>query len=214
MIEAERNSLEGERRRRDEIIAAISHDLKNPLHLARMGAELIRSGTGTPERLADQILKSINRSDRMIVDLLDSQRIRAGKRLHLDIIEYKMNDLVDLVLSDLTSTYGPRFVLRAEEEVVGYWSWDAMRRAIENLLTNAAKYSTPDSPITIALSADHGTRMRLAIHNEGAPLSAEEQGRIFRPFERGALAEQSGKRGWGIGLTLGHAEEATRRRRG
>jgi signal transduction histidine kinase len=77
-----------------------------------------------------------------------------------------------------------------------------MRRAVENLLTNAAKYSPPESTITISLSSDHGSRMRLAIHNEGAPLSAEEQARIFRPFERGSSAEQSGKRGWGIGLTL------------
>jgi signal transduction histidine kinase len=46
--------------------------------------------------------------------------------------------------------------------------------------------------------------MRLSVHNEGAGLSAGEQARVFRPFERGASAARSGKRGWGIGLTLVH----------
>jgi signal transduction histidine kinase len=205
MIEAERTSLDEERRRRDELIAAISHDLKNPLHTAKMGAELIRRGTKAPgatERLADQILKSISRSDQMIVDLLDSQRIRAGKRLQIDIVHYRMNDLVDDIVADLTTLYGARFRVRAEAEVAGYWSWAAMRRAIENLLTNAVKYSTPGSPITISLQADGGTQMHLSVHNEGPPLSLEEQTRIFRPFERGRSAEHREKSGWGIGLTL------------
>jgi signal transduction histidine kinase len=204
MIEAERNSLDEERRRRDELIAAISHDLKNPLHSARLGAELIRRGAAAPgatERLADQILNSISRSDRMIVDLLDSQRIQSGNRLQVDIEQYCMNDLLQAVVADLTHLYGPRFVSRAEGPVCGFWSWDAMRRLLENLLTNAVKYSTPHSPITISLSAPDN-HMRLSVHNQGPPLSPEEQARIFRPFERGKSARQSGKRGWGIGLTL------------
>jgi signal transduction histidine kinase len=205
MIEAERNGLDEERRRRDELIAAISHDLKNPLHTAKMGAELIRSGAGAPgatERLADQILKSISRSDQMIVDLLDSQRIRAGKRLQVDIVQYRMNDLVAEVVSDLTSLYGDRFRVRADGQVEGFWSWAAMRRALENLLSNAVKYSTPGSPITISVRAADGPKMHLSVHNEGPPLSPEEQTRIFRPFERGRSAEHREKRGWGIGLTL------------
>jgi signal transduction histidine kinase len=205
MIEVERNSLEEERRRRDELITAISHDLKNPLQTAKLGAELIRKGSGTPEatgRLADRILSSISRSDRMVGDLLDSQRIRAGKRLQLDVVQYRMKDLVDVVVGDLTTIYGPRFVVRAEEEVFGFWSWDQMRRAIENLLTNAVKYSPADSRITITLSSGGGKSMQLAVHNEGPPLSAEDKVRIFRPFERGSSARQSRQHGWGIGLTL------------
>jgi signal transduction histidine kinase len=205
MLEAERNKMEDERKHRDHLIAAISHDLKNPLSTVRVGAELIRSGAPTPEgteRLADQILKNVSRSDRMIQDLLDSQRVRAGKRLPLDITGYKMNELVDAVLEDMRRLHGERFALRAEPEVAGYWSWEAMRRVVENLVGNAVKYSPPDSPITLSLSADGGKHMRLSVHNEGHALSEEEQARIFAPFERGKSAERSAQRGWGIGLTL------------
>jgi signal transduction histidine kinase len=205
MLEAERNRMEEEREQRDQLIAAISHDLKNPLSIARMGAELIRSGAATPqatERVADQILRNVGRSDRMIQDLLDSQRVRAGKRLPLDLTRYRMNELVDTVLEDMKRLHGDRFVVRAEPDVSGFWSWEAMRRVLENLLGNAVKYSRPDSPITISLGADGGNHMRLSVHNEGPGISVEEQARIFSPFERGKSAELSQQKGWGIGLTL------------
>jgi signal transduction histidine kinase len=204
MIEAERNKLDDERRQRDELIAAISHDMKNPLHTARLGAELIRRGPTTAsatERLAEQILKSIGQSDRMIHDLLDGQRLRAGKRLPLKIEEYRMNDLVEEVVQDFTGKHGERFAVHAEPNVNGFWSWDGMRRTLENLLSNAVKYSDPHSEITILLRVVAG-KMTLSVHNHGPALSAADQLRIFKPFERATSAERSGKQGWGIGLTL------------
>jgi signal transduction histidine kinase len=134
--------------------------------------------------------------------MLDCQRIRAGKRLPLEIVEYRMNDVVDEVVAEMRRQHGDRFVVHAEPDVSGYWSWDAMRRALENLLTNAVKYSDPQSPITITLKVGEGNRMSLSVHNNGPTLSAEEQARIFLPFERSKSAERSGKAGWGIGLTL------------
>lgn len=205
MLDAERNRLEDERRQRDEIIAAISHDLKNPLSTAKLGAELIRRGAASPamtERLANQILASIGRSDRMIVDLLDCQRIRAGKPLPMRMDWFRMHDLVSTVVEEMTRLHGDRFVVAGDPEVPGFWGWEGMRRAIENLLSNAVKYSAPDTPITIRIDVADGHRMRMSVHNEGPALSPEEQSRVFRPFERGSSALRSGQRGWGIGLTL------------
>jgi two-component system OmpR family sensor kinase len=76
-----------------------------------------------------------------------------------------------------------------------------MRRALENLLSNAGKYSYPGSAIRITLR-NEDNQMCLSVHNQGAALSAEEQARIFQPFERGTAAEQGAQQGWGIGLTL------------
>jgi signal transduction histidine kinase len=205
MLEAERNRLDEERQQRDQVIAAISHDLKNPLHTARLGAELIRSGATTPnatERLANQILSSIGRSDRMIHDLLDTQRIRAGKPLALQIEPFRMEELVNEVVDDMKRAHGDRFVSDLEPNVLGYWSRDGMRRAIENLLTNAVKYSEDKTPVTISVREGEGQKMVLSVHNHGPTLSLQEQARIFEPFERTKSAELGGKQGWGIGLTL------------
>jgi signal transduction histidine kinase len=205
LIEVERNRLEEERKNRDQLIAAISHDLKNPLSSAKLGAELIRKGQATPsatERLADQILRSISRSDRMIHDLLDAHRIRAGKPPSLQMVPYRMNDLVNEAVEEMRRLHGDRFVVQARSDVAGFWSWDGMRRVVENLLTNAVKYSTPGSTILVTLEIGAGNKMSLSVHNQGPALSVDEQTRIFLPFERGKSAEQSRQRGWGIGLTL------------
>jgi signal transduction histidine kinase len=115
---------------------------------------------------------------------------------------YPMNDLVAEVVAEMKRLHGDRFVVQAVPDVTGYWSWDGMRRVVENLLSNAVKYSDPHSPITISVSVADGDKMALSVHNHGPALSPDEQARIFRPFERGQSAERSGKRGWGIGLTL------------
>jgi signal transduction histidine kinase len=138
----------------------------------------------------------------MIHNLLDAHRIRAGKRLPLTIERYDMKDLVDEVVKGLSLVHGDRFVVDAEPDVTGFWSWDAMRRALENLLNNAVKYGDPKAPVTIRLRATEDRKMSLSVHNQGVPLAGEDQARIFLPFERGKSAERTGARGWGIGLTL------------
>ena len=96
---------------------------------------------------------------------------------------------------------GSHFELHAGSSVVGYWSRDGMRRLLENLLSNAAKYGAPDTPIKVTVE-DHEGKMRLTVNNRGAPLSSTEQARILHPYERGENARRGGKSGWGIGLTL------------
>ena len=155
----------------------------------------------TVERVADQILRNIDRSDRMIRDLLDVHRVRAGKRFHIEIEPYLMSDLVDEITNDMRLAHGDRFIVDTQKDVYGFWSWDGMRRAIENLVSNAVKYGAPGTPITIRVRRTDG-EMELSVHNEGRTLSKEEQARIFEPFERGSTASIGRVSGWGIGLTL------------
>jgi signal transduction histidine kinase len=113
-----------------------------------------------------------------------------------------MDELVGEVVDDMKQAHGDRFVSDLQPNVLGYWSWDRMRRVIENLLTNAVKYSEAGTPVTISVRQRDGEKMVLSVHNQGPALSLEEQGRIFQPFERTKSAELGGKQGWGIGLTL------------
>jgi signal transduction histidine kinase len=76
-----------------------------------------------------------------------------------------------------------------------------LRRVIENLCTNAVKYGLADTPITITLKAE-AERVQLSVHNYGPVIPKEQQSRLFEAFQRAPSAEQSGKRGWGLGLTL------------
>jgi signal transduction histidine kinase len=72
---------------------------------------------------------------------------------------------------------------------------------MENLISNAIKYGAADSPVTVTLQ-DLSDKVRISVHNFGNPLSDDERTRIFDQFKRSKAAEASGKKGWGIGLTI------------
>ncbi len=78
---------------------------------------------------------------------------------------------------------------------------DALRRVVENLASNAAKYSPPHTPIDVTLArTEHGVSLR--VRNEGIPIPEDQLQTIFEPFERAHTGTLSGAEGWGLGLPL------------
>lgn len=187
-----------------KFINTLTHDLKNPLSIAKMSAELILqlpnlSDTGI--NFAGRIIVSVNRLDAMIRDLLDASRIRAGEELTLQFIQCDLNALIHEVIDQMTLLHGNRFVLHSETQVTGYWGRDGLRRAIENLIGNAVKYSTPETPIMISLKRMDAC-VQFIVHNEGEAIPEKEQPFLFRQFQRAKSAINSKTSGWGLGLTL------------
>lgn len=199
--------LKEEQELRERFVAMVSHDLRGPLTAAKASADILlryqEKGEQTQERtnITKRILGSIARADKMIQDLLDANRIRAGQRLPLQMFECDLHATAANTLDDLAMTHGDRFVLKDASPIIGFWSCEAIRRILENLATNAVKYGTPGTPITVTLY-QNPDRVEIAVHNEGKPLTPEEQARLFEPFHRTHAAETSGKMGWGLGLTL------------
>jgi PAS domain S-box-containing protein len=104
-------------------------------------------------------------------------------------------------IASLQLVYGDRFILRAPLEVRGNWDAEALRRVAENLVVNAVKYGDAEQKVTISLHAE-GPVAQFSVHNFGNPLSEAERKRVFQQFGRTRSAEESGKAGWGLGLTL------------
>lgn len=195
--------LQHEQTLREKFISMLAHDLRTPLTGSRLIAELLMK-THPEEKLnksLKRIVSSISRADKMISDLLDANRIEAGKPVPLDITHFSMLHLINETVSDLKSLYGDRFVIKCEEDSTGEWSYDGLRRVIENLSSNAVKYGEATTPITIRL-ARLQDKVSLSVHNFGPALSPKEQEVLFMQYHRSETAEQSGKKGWGIGLTL------------
>ncbi len=198
--------LDAERELRERFVSVLAHDLRGPLSTAKASAQLL---VGRPERLderrelAANIVRAIDRTDRMIRDLLDANRIRAGERLPLRIDECDLGVVAREVVEELIATFGERFSLQAEERVPGFWSAEELRRALWNLGTNAVKYGATDKPITVGVkrTADGA---QASVHNWGTPLSVDDQEQLFRPFSRTHAAQVGGQKGWGLGLTLVH----------
>jgi signal transduction histidine kinase len=189
---------------REQFVATLSHDLRNPLTAAKTSVELLLHFPDRPiarEQLLRKIIHALNRADRMIVDLLDANRIKAGKQIPIQFFKSDLTAVVRGTLEELSMTYGNRFVLQAPEHLDGTWAGDAIRRVVENLCNNAVKYGAKDTNITVDLTSEK-ERLLLSVHNVGQAIPKEQQARLFQPFQRTNAAETSGKHGWGLGLAL------------
>ncbi len=195
--------LDAERIVRERFVSLLAHDLRGPLSVAKLSAQaLARRPERLDERrdLALKIDRNLERADRMIRDLLDANRLRAGERLAIDV---RGGDLVEIareVVDDL-EVEGRRVVIEAPERLEGFWDSEALRRALCNLVTNALKYGSPDTEVRVRLAED-GEQVVLAVHNWGKPLSPGDRAHLFEPFRRLSTADPQRKRGWGLGLVL------------
>jgi PAS domain S-box-containing protein len=195
---------EEEQRLREQFVSMLSHDLRNPLSAAMATAQIIARMPGDPERvggLAQRIFEDLGRANKMIQDLLDVNRIRAGKPLPVQIERCDLVRIAERACSDLSAIHGDRFKLRMPRSLEGYWSARDLHRLLDNLLVNAVKYGRTDTPVEVALR-DDGTTVEISVHNEGKSISPEDLARLFKPFVRTGSAQGGKSQGWGIGLTV------------
>lgn len=198
------SKLAAETELRERFVVTLSHDLRTPLAAAKMGAQLVaRRSADSAEvvKLAAKVAHNVDRVDEMIRDLLDANAIGAGGTLIVHREPCNLNELTADTLDELSLVHGDRFELRADGQIDGAWSKSGVRRILENLCSNAIKYGEAGRPITVGLSQSQGNA-RIAIHNEGRPISAEDQATLFGLYRRTESARAGGQKGWGLGLTL------------
>lgn len=196
--------LKREKDLREKFIAAMSHDLRTPLMAAKMSAQIILKRPETEDvvfKHVPRIVNNITRIENMVQDILDATLVKSGEELPLDINEINLNQLIEETISDLVSIYGPRFVIDVKSKITGCWSYLGLKRILENLCNNSIKYGSESEPIIVGATADDKT-VTISVHNEGNPIHESEVEKLFNQFQRSTSAKVSGKKGWGIGLTL------------
>jgi signal transduction histidine kinase len=196
--------LDVEREMRETFVSVLAHDLRGPLSSSKIAAQMLVRDAGNIERdrdLAARIERNLERTDRMIRDLLDANRIHAGETLPLRVDACDLASVVEDTVDELSALHGPRFVTKVTERVRGHFSADEVRRALWNLATNAVKYGASGRPVTITLDRQ-AERARIAVHNEGVAIPASERASLFDPFMRASEAQSGRAQGWGLGLTL------------
>ena len=189
---------------RDTFVAAMTHDLRTPITVAKLTAQMLARRHPDDEEIntsAAKINSSLDRSDKMIQNLLDVNKLNSGSKLELKIEDCCLNVEIEQVLQELSVIYGPRFRFISKEEINCKVDPIAMRRIAENLISNAAKYSSPDTPVEVLVIRDLNA-IKISVKNFGNPISEADQIHIFEPFHRTIEARNSGQTGWGLGLQL------------
>jgi signal transduction histidine kinase len=185
---------------RERLIAMVTHDLRNPLAAAITWTCLIEQVDDLAKirEMAMRVKNNLARVDAMITDMLDAAVFHSGERMTLRLEQCDLKALASQVCEQWENVHGPRFQLTCPN-IVGVWDREALRRVIENLMSNAVKYGASGSTITLAIRAEH-ERMKLTVHNDGNSIPVGEMESIFQVFRRAVAAKNGDKQGWGIGL--------------
>ena len=189
----------------EQALALISHDVRNPLAVIEMSVQMILRTPDQSDKhqpLLIRILNNLNRADSMIQSLLDVASIRAGKALSLELTDCDLNTQITQMVEDLSLMVSSnQLKYNSDGPVWGKWGISGIRRALENLVTNAVKYGETNTPIIITVSKSLN-QVYLSVCNQGAPISPDDQRKLFDSFSRTRGAETSAIRGWGLGLAL------------
>jgi signal transduction histidine kinase len=199
----EAEALREENRRKDEFLALLAHELRNPLSPIVTGLELFRQAgfEGEPlKRVHASMERQTQHLVRLVDDLLDVSRVSQGKidlrseRLDLSPLLRQACDSVRPLIEER------KHELICEEVDRGLFvDADAVRlvQVIANLLNNAARYTDPGGQIRLTVARDAGDAV-IRIADNGRGISAEMLDRIFEMF----VQEREGGKGLGLGLTL------------
>jgi PAS domain S-box-containing protein len=194
-------------RRKDEFLATLAHELRNPLAPIRSGLEVIKLSRDDPD-LIEEVRSVMERQAqqmvRLIDDLLDVSRITRGKlRLQKSTVELSevVKNALDVTRPILDEASHELTLSIPETPVYLYADGDRLAQVLANLLNNAAKY-TP-SPGTIRLTAEQvENEIVISVLDNGIGIPPDMLDRIFEMFAQVDRPAERGYTGLGIGLTL------------
>ncbi|HSK04873.1 MAG TPA: GAF domain-containing sensor histidine kinase [Kofleriaceae bacterium] len=192
--------------RDNELFAGVlAHDLRNPLGAMMTAAQLVLMRLeGEGDRNAkplSRILSSGQRMSRMIDQLLDFTRARAGGGIAVQPRETNLADLCSQAIGELELVYPDRKIrCDFDGDQGGDWDPDRLLQIISNLVANAAQHGRPGSDIHVRVDGRAAEALLLEIHNEGAIPPALLQG-LFDPF-RVTRHRRDHSRGLGLGLFI------------
>jgi signal transduction histidine kinase len=194
-------ALAHQREQQLAFIGGVAHDLRNPLEALHVAVSLLDRKPADASRVLDRVRRQVARMDQMIGDLLDRTRIEAG-RLELRLDTCDLRDIVARVVETQRDSAPARSLRLAMTEDALVVRCDPLRveQVINNLLSNAMKYSPDSSDIDVALERD-GTTAVVSVADQGIGLTPEDARNIFEPFRRGGNVGSIGGAGLGLSVT-------------
>jgi signal transduction histidine kinase/CheY-like chemotaxis protein len=205
--EAARAGAETASRAKDEFLAMLGHELRNPLGPIRNGVHLLREllpPDERVERVRTMIERQVSHITRMVDDLLETSRVTRGKI----VLETRVLDLREVAREVCDGFRYPfeqaRIGLRWEAPETPVWvDADETRLAqcLGNLLHNALKFTPAGGTVLLSLARDDG-QARLEVQDDGCGIDPALLPALFQPFSQGPQAIDRRQGGLGLGLSL------------
>jgi two-component system CheB/CheR fusion protein len=194
-------------RRKDEFLAMLSHELRNPIAPIRNSLELLLCAEPGSERANKAVAiidRQVSHLTRLIDDLLDVTRISTGKILiHREVFD--LSQIVRSTLEDMQRSFDDRGIRLDSELVTGALFVDGDRpriaQVLSNVLTNAEKFTDRGGHVVVSLTLE-GDRIALRVRDDGAGIPQELLSRLGQPFAQGPQTMARSRGGLGLGLAM------------
>jgi signal transduction histidine kinase len=193
-------------RQKVEFVAGVSHELKTPLSVIRSAGQNLADGTIGESEQVKRYGSLVETEGRRLSDLVDQVLLFAGalsERNPYKLETVSPGEIIERALDDCrTSIHGES--IRIEQHVpenlpMVLADRSALRRAVQNLLDNAVKFSGDEGRIVLR-AEDKGAGIEILVEDNGPGIPKAELANIFEPFYRGGNA--TGVHGSGLGLSL------------
>jgi PAS domain S-box-containing protein len=174
---------------KNEFLSIVSHELKTPITTIRAYGQLVSSRLAKDKdkqqeaMFADKIVAQTDKLTFMINELLDASKLQEGK-LSVQMDAFQMQQLIERILEDfqyISDKHTVKFFYRTKAFVLG--DENRIRQVIENLLTNAVKYSPQSTSICITLERK-GKEVITAVQDDGEGIPASKQRYVFDRYFR------------------------------
>ena len=197
-------------RLRDQFLSTVSHELRTPLTSVRGWLDLlIEESTSMDDQQREflgRVDRNADRLSRLVDDLLDLTRSDAG-RLVMESVPVNLSTLVnDAVASMINGEKCGELIVTASvaENVMGNGDHSRLSQVIDNLCSNAVKYTPSGGRVDVRLEARHGAAV-LIVRDSGIGIPVEEREHLFQRFFRASSATEQRIPGTGLGLAISKA---------
>lgn len=202
-----RSQAEAANRQKDDFLATLSHELRNPLHAVVGWLQILRQRPDE-QALRVRAMEAVERNaralQRMIEDLLDASRASRGK-LELNMAPTAMSTLVTAVLETVRPSAASKGVdLRehlAAVDVVVNGDYDRLAQVVINLVTNAIKFTPEGGRVDVSLTRE-ADAVVIAVTDTGRGIAAEALPHIFEAFRQTGPQVSGAEGGLGLGLSI------------
>lgn len=204
-----RDRLQQLARDKDELIGILAHDLKNALGSVLMNSQLLQRRTEGDTRLnqlSTQIVDSTDRTLAFVRQFLANSA--ADHSLRIERQRVAVRSLVEDVLDQHQSAAARKqqqlelkTAANLPSPLVVFTDAGALRQVLENLISNAVKFSPPQRPIEVTLAADPES-VRIEIRDQGPGFTADDLAKMFRRYQRLSARPTAGEPSTGLGLSI------------
>ncbi|HEA28519.1 MAG TPA: HAMP domain-containing histidine kinase [Leeuwenhoekiella sp.] len=188
----------------EKLIGTLAHDIRNPLAAAQLSLQMMDTARhdGNFTRMMSAATRSVKKALSLIEGLMDAITVSAGEGITLTFKEVDIAESVTWAHNEAAEIYTQTLdIKKPEGKIMGVFDETAIRRLLENLITNAIKYGDGKSPVKINLEDNGKETITLSVFNSGNPIPVEKQEDIF-DFLLRSNEKSAHYKSWGMGLAL------------